>query len=158
MQSFHSFVPGRGGDWCGRALKEYLSPLFDQVLSRCGSGFSLPHVLIEAAAASERKPASSDLEPVYAAVHLACSACEPADEPHLRCAESEQVDGVAQHSAGSFQSEEPDPQRAEQFRAGRDHDLAADAVGERIPDGTVQRDAALQKYFLPHVTRSLDSI
>ena len=65
---------------------------------------------------------------------------------------------MAQHRLGPLQGQESDPQRAEQFRVGRDHDLPTDAVGERVPDGSVQRDASLQEDFLSHVARAFDTI
>ena len=156
--ALHSLRFWRGGGSGRGDLEEHLGSFLDQILSRCGPGLSLPHILIETAAAPERKPASCDFEPVDAAVHLAGATCKPADKFHLRCAECEQIDGMTRHIIGSFQGEEPDPERAEQFRAGRDHDLTADTVGEGIADRAVQRDATLQEDFLSHVARSLDAI
>ena len=156
--AFHSFMLRRGSRSHRRDLKEYLGALLDQVLSRCSSGLPLPHVLIEAAAASERKPSSRDLEPVDGAVHLAGAAREPPDAVHLRCAECHEIDGVARCRAGPFQGQEPDSQCSEQFGAGWDHDLATDTVGEGVSDGAVQRDTALEKNFLPDIARPLDAI
>ena len=51
----------------------------------------------------------------------------------------------------ALQRQQGHAQRAEQLRAGWNHDLAADTMRERMADGAIQSDAALQKNFFADV-------
>jgi hypothetical protein len=103
--TLHPLVFGRGSRREAGDLKEDLGPVLDQVHHSSGPRFSLPDILIQAAAAAEGKAASRDHEPVDGAIHLAGSAGEAADQLHLGPAQREQVDGMSHQRAGSLQRE-----------------------------------------------------
>jgi len=63
---------------------------------------------------------------------------------------------VGRQRLGTVQGEQRDSLRAEQFGTGRDDHIAADAVGKRLPNSAVQRNATLEEHLLPHRARTLD--
>ena len=58
----------------------------------------------------------------------------------------------------SLQRQQADAQGAEQLRAGWNHHLPADAMGESMADGAIESYAALQENFLADAARALHSV
>ena len=147
--------------WLGLAVgavKEQLAPLLDQVGRRCGAGLSFPDVFIQAATAAKGKASSRHFEMVDAAIHRTGAAGKSTGALHLRCGQGQKIRRDCERVVRALQRQQGHAQRAEQLRAGRDHDLAADAMSEGVADGAIQSDAALQKNFFADVARSLDSV